>query len=55
VRSGKQFVVVDGQEGKEYDGFLSGSKLVFDSPSSLNTLALWNNEISLVEIEIVEK
>jgi hypothetical protein len=51
-RGKKKFVVVDGQEGKEYDDFLSGSKLVFDSPKSFHTLARRGNEIFRVEVEI---
>ena len=52
VRGKKQFVVVDGKEGKEYDGFLLGSKLVFDSPKSFHTLARRGIEIFRVEVEI---
>ena len=51
---GKQLVVVDGVKGKEYDGILKGSELIFDSPRLLHTLALRGNEIFRVEIEIVE-
>jgi len=52
-RGGKGFVVVDGVEGKEYDGFMKGSRLIFDSPSQFHTLALSGNEFSRVEVEIV--
>ncbi|MCM8802981.1 MAG: hypothetical protein NC833_03995 [Candidatus Omnitrophica bacterium] len=52
VRGGKQFVVLDGLEGKEYDGFLRGSRLVFDSPNKLHALAARGTEIFLVEVEI---
>ena len=52
-RSGKWLVVVDGVEGKEYDGFLRGSRLVFDSPSQLHTLAGRGDEFLRVEVEIV--
>ena len=51
-RGGKQFVVLDGEEGKEYDGFLRGSKLVFDSPRELHALAVRGGEIFLVTVEI---
>jgi len=51
-RGGKWFVVLDGKEGKEYDFFLRGIKLVFDSPNSLHTLAGRSNEIFLVKVEI---
>jgi hypothetical protein len=40
-------------EGKEYDGFLKGSRLVFDSPSQLQTLALRGDEFLRVELKIV--
>ena len=52
-RGGKRLVVVDGVEGKECDGFLSGSRLVFDSPSQLHTLAVRGGEFLRVEVEIV--
>jgi len=48
----KWFVVVDGKEGKEYDGFLRGSELVFDSPKSFHTLAFRGIEIFRVEVQI---
>ena len=32
-RGEKWFVVVDGVEGKEYDGYVKGSRIVFDSPT----------------------
>jgi hypothetical protein len=53
-RGEKQFVVVDGKEGKEYDGFLLEleSKLVFDSPKSFHTLAGRGIEIFRVEVQI---
>jgi len=53
-RDGKNFVVVDGVEGTKYDAFLD-SKFVFDSPKLLHALALRNNEIFRVEVEIVEE
>lgn len=53
-RGGKWFVVVDGVEGPGYDGFLKGSKLIFDSPTSLHGLALRDNEFFRVQIDIVE-
>jgi len=52
-RGGKQLVVVDGVEGKEYDGFLKGSRLVFDSPSQIHILAVRGDELLRVELEIV--
>jgi hypothetical protein len=38
----KQFVVVDGKEGKHYDGLVKGTKCDFDSPSQLHYLAKRN-------------
>jgi hypothetical protein len=52
-RGDKQFLVVDGVEGKEYEGFLSGSRLVFDSPTQLHALAFRGGEFFRVEMEIV--
>ena len=43
----KQFVVVDGKEGKEYDGIMEDS-LIF-SPASLHYLALEDDSIYLVD------
>jgi hypothetical protein len=52
-RGKKWFVVVDGVEGKEYyDGFLRGSKLVFDSPKSFHGLAKRGDKLLRVEVEI---
>jgi hypothetical protein len=63
ARGKKEFVVVDGVEGEEeYDYFLHGSKLVFDSPRLLHALVCRGDEvfrqgyeIFRVEIEIVEE
>ena len=52
-RVGKQLVVVDGVEGKEYEGFSEGTRLVFDSPTRLHDLAYRGDEICRVDIEIV--
>ena len=54
-RGEKWLVVVDGVEGEGYDGFVRGAKLEFDTPKSLHTLALRDNEFLRVEIEIVEE
>ncbi len=49
----KWFVVVDGEEGKEYDGFVGGGRIIFDSPDSLHHLALkGSSSIYLVEERI---
>jgi hypothetical protein len=45
--------VVDGAEGNEYDGFLKGSRLVFDSPSQLHTLAFRGDKFLRVEVKII--
>ena len=53
-RGDKWWVVVDGVEGKEYDGFVKGTRLVFDSPSQLHILAVRGRRQFLrVEVEIV--
>ena len=46
---------MDGVEGREYDEFLRGSRLVFDHPKLLHALARRGNEFFRVEVEIVEK
>ena len=53
-REGKWVVVVDGTEGNPYDGFLGASKLVFDSPTSLNILADRGGEFFRTTIKIGE-
>ena len=52
-RGGKGLVVVDGEEGKEYDRLLKGSRLIFDSPGRFHTLAIRGGECFRVEVEIV--
>ena len=42
-------------EGKEYDGFVVGSGLVFDGPNQLHTLAGRGDEFLRVEVEIVTR
>jgi len=54
-RGGKGFVVVDGHECREYDGFLRGAYFVFDSPTSFHTLAPRGDEIFRVDVEIAEQ
>ena len=51
---GKQFVVVDGMEGKRYDIFFpqSGGSVGFDSPDSFHYFALEGNTVYLVEERI---
>ncbi len=50
----KWLVVVDGVEGKQYDGIVSlgGGRIIFDSPDSLHYLALRDNSVYLVEDKI---
>jgi hypothetical protein len=55
ARDDKWLVVVDGVEGKDYDALLPGSLLLFDSPTTLHTLAVSGTEILRVEIEVVEE
>jgi len=45
-------VVVDGKEGKRYDDFLRGSRILFDSPDSLYYLAGEGVSLYLVEEKI---
>jgi len=54
-RGDNWLVVVDGVEGTGYDNFVFDSGLVFDSPTSLHTLAIRGDEIRRVEITIVEE
>ncbi len=54
-RNGRQLIVVDGIEGKEYDAFFwHGGNLVFDGQNRLHGLALRNGEILRFDVEIVE-
>ena len=41
----KQLLVVDGNKSQVYDGFLKGSRVIFDSPTTLHTLAIRDNTI----------
>jgi len=54
LRREKWVVVVDGVEGKEYDIFLRGTKLIFDSAHTLHYLAVRGNRIYLVEEQLRE-
>jgi len=46
-------VVVNGQEGPEYDALLRGGRLVFDDARRLHALTVRGEDILRVEIEIV--
>jgi hypothetical protein len=50
----KSFVVVDGKEGRGYDGIVvaGGGRIIFDSADSLHYLARKGDEIYLVEEKI---
>ena len=48
------FIVVDGVESDAYDGFIVGSRLVFDDSRQLHALAARNGEILLLEIRLVQ-
>jgi hypothetical protein len=48
----KWLMVADGNEGKQYDGIVEGSNIVFDSPDNLHYLAKEGNKIYLVEMAI---
>lgn len=51
-RGKKWVVVVDGAAGKDYDGFIRGSRLVRDGPASLKALMLRDFEVFRVEISL---
>src|SRR5262249_9673476 len=48
----KEIVVVDGVEAERYDALPEGSRLVFDSPSLLHTLAARGKEFFRVVVEL---
>jgi len=50
----KRFVVVDGKEGKPYDGIatMGGGRIIFDSADSFHYLAAKGADIYLVEERI---
>ncbi|HEY77836.1 MAG TPA: hypothetical protein G4O09_01845, partial [Dehalococcoidia bacterium] len=50
----KQFVVVDGTEGKQYNVILTanGGRINFDSPDSFHYLAFEGDSVYLVEERI---
>jgi hypothetical protein len=49
----KQFVVVDGNEGKQYDGLVKGTACTFDSPNQLHYLAKKNTSSDGKSYDIV--
>jgi roadblock/LC7 domain-containing protein len=49
----RQFVVVDGNEGKQYDGLVKGTKCVFDSANELHYLAKQNTSSDGKSYDIV--
>jgi dipeptidyl aminopeptidase/acylaminoacyl peptidase len=53
----KQFVVVDGKEGRQYDGLVKGATCVFDSASELHFLARKNasSDGKSHDIELVDE
>lgn len=55
TRGDKWMVVVDGLEGKPYDGFLRGSNVVFDGTRALHAFAVLGSEVFRVKMEIVEE
>jgi hypothetical protein len=50
----KQFVAVDGTEGKQYDGIITanGGRISFDSSNSFHYLAFKGDSVYLVEERI---
>jgi Tol biopolymer transport system component len=49
---GKWHVVVNGAKGKACDGFVRGSRLVFDSNRSLHALAVRNQQLYRIDIQV---
>ena len=49
----KQFVVVDGKEGKQYDGLVKGTTCEFDSSGELHYLAKKNTSSDGKSYDIV--
>ena len=49
-RASKWLVVLEGVEGTEYDGYLKGSRLIFDSPSQFHHLAGRGGEFLRLEV-----
>jgi hypothetical protein len=52
-RDGAWRIVVNREETKEYDGFINGTAIVFDSPTVLHTLARQGADYMRVKVEIV--
>lgn len=48
------FVVLDGEEGKAYDGIITsvGGRIIFDSPDTLRYLTVKGSDVYLVEEKI---
>jgi Tol biopolymer transport system component len=55
ARGDKRFIVVDGAEGKEYDDFLLGSTLIFDSPTAVHALARRGDDLFRVDVNVIEE
>jgi len=55
TQGGKQIVVLDGKPKSAIDAMLKGSRLVFDSPTALHTLARRENTIYRVKMTIAHK
>ncbi len=51
---GRGFVVLDGEEGKAYDGIITsvGGRIIFDSPETLRYLTVKGSDVYLVEEKI---
>jgi hypothetical protein len=54
VQADKGFVVVDGKLGPANYVFPEGSRLVFDNPTSLHTIAGHNNKLVRLEVTITK-
>jgi hypothetical protein len=46
---------VDGAESRKYDGFLTGSNLVFTGPRALRAVAILGRDAVRVEIKVQEE
>ena len=55
ARGDKRLIVVDGAEGKEYDDFLLGSTLIFDSPTAVHGLARRGDDLFRVDVNVIEE
>lgn len=48
----KWLIGVDGIESGPYDRLIDAARIIFDSPTKFHTLAIKNNEVTLIEVEL---